>query len=132
MVARPSSNAAIAVHEAARRFSHPISFTNATSGPVSTVCPPSPNSVGGLIMVVCYHRPEGKLKQCDSLITLREILDAAVERIRQPNLPRIWRDNQLIPIRGVQVDGAGQGETVEYERQASSGDRVRLVEKTEV
>ena len=48
------------------------------------------------------------------------------------DLPRIWRDNQLIPIRGVQVDGAGQGETVEYERQASSGDRVRLVEKTEV
>ena len=40
MVARPSSNAAIAVHEAARRFNHPISFTNATSGPASTVCPP--------------------------------------------------------------------------------------------
>ena len=79
-----------------------------------------------------YRREEGKLKQCDSLITLREIEDAAVEGIPQPDLLRIWRNNQSIPVRGVQVDGAGQGETVEYERQASSGDRVRLVEKTEV
>ena len=39
---------------------------------------------------------------------------------------------KFIPLRGVQVDRAGQSEVFEDERHARSGDRVRLVEKPQM
>ena len=67
-----------------------------------------------------------------SAIALRVILDAAVERIGGANLPRSRPNHQLITLRGVEIDRTIQGEAVEDERQAASGDRVGLVEKTEM
>src|SRR5262249_26337721 len=64
-----------------------------------------------------------------SIVALRVVLDAAVKRIREPNLPRIRQDYQSIPLRGVKINRADQGEAVEDKRQAASGDRVRLVNK---
>jgi hypothetical protein len=66
------------------------------------------------------------------MIALRVILDAAVERIGGPNLSRIRSNHQPIPLRGVEIDRAVQGEAIEDERQAPSGDRIGLVEKTEM
>ena len=62
----------------------------------------------------------------------REIQDAAVKRILGPNLPRLRRDDQPILLRRIEIDRADQGEAVENERQAAPGDRVRLVEKTQM
>jgi hypothetical protein len=59
-------------------------------------------------------------------------LDAAVERIREPNLPRIRYDHQSIPLRGIEIDRADQGEAAEDERQAPSGDSIRFVDKTQM
>jgi hypothetical protein len=50
-----------------------------------------------------------------------------VERVRVANLPRIRRVHQSIPRRGVDIHGADQGEVVEDERQATSGEKVRFV-----
>jgi hypothetical protein len=58
------------------------------------------------------------LEQRGRLLRSGKISDAAVERLSQPNLPSIRRDLQSIPLRGVQVDGAGQSEAVKDERQA--------------
>jgi hypothetical protein len=35
-------------------------------------------------------------------------LDAAVKRIRKPDLPRIRQDHQSILLRGVEIDRAGK------------------------
>jgi hypothetical protein len=67
-----------------------------------------------------------------SAIALRVVLDAAVERIGGANLPRIRPNNQSIPLRVVEINRTIQGEAVEDERQAASGNRVGLVEKTEM
>ena len=64
------------------------------------------------------------------MVALRVVLYAAVERIREPNLPRIRHDHQSIPLRCVEIDRAHQGEAAEDERQAPSGDSVRFVDKT--
>src|SRR5574337_2062472 len=63
---------------------------------------------------------------------LREILDAAVERIGESNPPRIRPDHKSVFLRRVEIDGARQGEAVEDERQAASGDRVRFVEQAKM
>ena len=68
----------------------------------------------------------------DSLIALRVILDATVERIGGSNLSLIRPNHQSIPLRGVEIDRAVQGEAVEDERQAPAGDRIGLVEKTKM
>ena len=77
-------------------------------------------------------RLEASVGAARSLIALRVILDAAVERIGGPNLPRIRPNHQSIPLQGVELDPTIQGDAVEDERQAPSGDRVGLVEKTEM
>jgi hypothetical protein len=47
---------------------------------------------------------------------------------RVPQLERSWS----IPLRGVEIDRADQGEAVEDERKAPSGNSVRFVDKTEM
>src|SRR6516165_8694124 len=76
--------------------------------------------------------PRGRSWTKGIVIALRVVLDAAVERIREPNLPRIRLDHQSITLRGVEVDRADQGEAVDKERRAPSGDWVRLVDKTQM
>ena len=49
-------------------------------------------------------RLEASVGAARSLIALRVILDAAVERIGGPNLPRIRPNHQSIPLRGVEID----------------------------
>ena len=66
------------------------------------------------------------------MAALRVVLDTAVERIREPNLPRIRLDHQSIPLRGVEIDRADHGEALEDEWQAPSGDSVRLVDKAQM
>ena len=67
-----------------------------------------------------------------SQIALREILYAAVERIGGPNLPRIRPNQQSIFRRRVEIDRTIQGEAIEDERQAPSGDKVGLFKKSEM
>ena len=74
-----------------------------------------------------HHRPVADVSfganvgAARSLIALWEIWDAAVERISQPNLPSIRRDHQSMPLRGAQVDGAGQSKAVNDEGLAPLG-----------
>ena len=58
---------------------------------------------------------------------LREILDAAVERVDGTNLLRIRGDRQRVSLRGLEVHGARQGVAVDDERQATSGEDVWAV-----
>ena len=62
------------------------------------------------------------------MVALRVILDAAVERIGGPNLPRMRQNHQAIPLRGVEIDRPNSGETVEDKRQAPPAKKSGLSE----
>ena len=62
----------------------------------------------------------------------REVLDAARERIRGTNLPRLRRDHEVVTRCVGDVHGAGQGVAVEDEWQRAPGEHVGPVQESEV